>query len=142
MENETEGQGGFDREVGVLELPFPPADPSRRPRGDRVRREPERDVASLHEGFVVFRPISARYLVLYFGWTLDFTSRSCPGGRHDGQNTDSRSPSGRFPRTNAQIRDETTAELGRKPDPQFAEFLKGLRWFLDTGTIPSNFESC
>ncbi len=41
-----------------------------------------------------------------------------------------------------QIRDETTAELGRKPDPQFAEFLKGLRWFLDTGTIPSNFESC
>ncbi len=44
-----------------------------------------------------------RYLVLYFGWTLDFTSRSCPGGRHDGQNTDGRSPSGRFPRTNAAV---------------------------------------
>ena len=58
MENETERQGGFDREVQVLELAFPPADPNRRPRGDRVRREPERDVASLHEGFVVFRPIS------------------------------------------------------------------------------------
>ncbi len=39
------------------------------------------------------------------------------------------------------IRDEINAELGRKPDPRFAEFLKGLRWFLDTRAIPSNFES-
>ena len=58
MENETERQGGFDGEVRVLELAFPPADPRRRPRGDRVRREPERDVASLHECSVVFWPIS------------------------------------------------------------------------------------
>ena len=34
------------------------------------------------------------YFVLYFGWTLDFTSRSCAFGRHDSQGTDGRSPRG------------------------------------------------
>ena len=29
-----------------------------------------------------------RYFVLYLGCTLDFTSRSCPFGRHDGQGRD------------------------------------------------------
>ena len=50
--DETERQGGFDGEIGILELPAPPADASRCPRGDRVRREPEGDVASPHEGSV------------------------------------------------------------------------------------------
>ena len=40
-----------------LELPAPPADASRCPRGDRVRREPEGDVASPHEGSVVLGPV-------------------------------------------------------------------------------------
>ncbi len=38
-----------------------------------------------------------RYFVLYLGCTLDFTSRSCPFGRHDGQGRDEYL----FPRTNA-----------------------------------------
>ena len=38
-----------------------------------------------------------RYFVLYLGCTLDFTSRSCPFGRHDGQGRDEHL----FPRTNA-----------------------------------------
>ena len=57
VEEETERQGGFDGEIGILELPAPPADASRCPRGDRVRREPEGDVASPHEGSVVLGPV-------------------------------------------------------------------------------------
>ncbi len=57
VEDETERQGGFDGEIGILELPAPPADASRCPRGDRVGREPEGDVASPHEGSVVFGPV-------------------------------------------------------------------------------------
>ena len=41
-----------------------------------------------------------RYFVLYLGCTLDFTSRSCPFGRHDGQGRDEHL----FPRTNATLR--------------------------------------
>ena len=40
-----------------------------------------------------------RYFVLYLGCTLDFTSRSCPFGRHDGQGRDEHL----FPRTNAAL---------------------------------------
>ena len=66
VEEETERQGGFDGEIGILELPAPPADASRCPRGDRVRREPEGDVASPHEGSVVLDPVpdAIRSLVL------------------------------------------------------------------------------
>ena len=66
VEEETERQGGFDGEIGILELPAPPADASRCPRGDRVRREPEGDVASPHEGSVVLGPVpdAIRCLVL------------------------------------------------------------------------------
>ena len=66
VEEETERQGGFDGEIGILELPAPPAHASRCPRGDRVRREPEGDVASPHEGSVVLGPVpdAIRCLVL------------------------------------------------------------------------------
>ena len=66
VEEETERQGGFDGEIGILELPAPPADASRCPRGDRVRREPEGDIASPHEGSVVLGPVpdAIRCLVL------------------------------------------------------------------------------
>ena len=57
VKEETERQGGFDGAIGILELPGPPADASRCPRGDRVRREPEGDVASPHEGSVVLGPV-------------------------------------------------------------------------------------
>ena len=66
VEEETERQGGFDGEIGRLEVPAPPADASRCPRGDRVRREPEGDVASPHESSVVLGPVpdAIRCLVL------------------------------------------------------------------------------
>ena len=66
VEDETERQGGFDGEIGILELPAPPVDASRCPRGDRVGREPEGDVASPHEGSVVLGPVpdAIRCLVL------------------------------------------------------------------------------
>ena len=66
VEDETERQGGFDGEIGRLALPAPPADASRCPRGDRVGREPEGDVASPHEGSVVLGPVpdAIRGLVL------------------------------------------------------------------------------
>ena len=57
VEEETERQGGVDGAIGILELPAPPADASRCPRGDRVRREPAGDVASPHEGSVVLGPV-------------------------------------------------------------------------------------
>ena len=57
VEDETERQGGVDGEIGRLELPAPPADASRCPRGDRVGREPAGDVASPHEGSVVLGPV-------------------------------------------------------------------------------------
>ena len=40
-----------------------------------------------------------RYFVVYLGCTLDFTSRSCPFGRHDGQGRDEHL----LPRTNAAL---------------------------------------
>ena len=66
VEDETERQGGFDGEIGILELPAPPADARRCPRGDRVGREPAGDVASPHEGSVVLGPVpdAIRCLVL------------------------------------------------------------------------------
>ena len=64
VEEETERQGGFDGEIGILELPAPPADASRCPRGDRVGREPEGDVASPHEGSVVLGPVPDAILCL------------------------------------------------------------------------------
>ena len=46
-----------------------------------------------------------RYFVLYLGCTLDFTSRSCPFGRHDGQGRDEHL----FPRTNAMASDPASS---------------------------------
>ena len=42
-----------------------------------------------------------RYVVLYFGCTLDFTSRSCPAGGRDGQHAGHCSPTALNQRTNA-----------------------------------------
>ena len=64
VEEETERQGGCDGEIGILEWPAPPADASRCPRGDRVRREPEGNVASPHEGSVVLGPVPDAILCL------------------------------------------------------------------------------
>ena len=63
-EDESHRQGGFDRQVGVLKLPTTLADADCRPSGDRTRREPKGDVASVHERSVVLRPISDVVLCL------------------------------------------------------------------------------
>jgi hypothetical protein len=49
---------------------------------------------------------------LYFGCTLDFTSRSCAVGGHDGQDHDEH----RFPRTNAPITATGEAGIGDLPE--------------------------
>ena len=49
-EDEPDRQRRFNREVGVPQLPAPPADPRGLPGGDGGRREPDRDVASSDEG--------------------------------------------------------------------------------------------
>ncbi len=85
VEDETERQGGFDGEIGILELPAPPADASRCPRGDRVGREPEGDVASPHEGSVILGPVPDAIRCLIWSdllSNLDLQEpTSCPAGR-------------------------------------------------------------
>jgi len=55
-----------------------------RPRHDRILRDPQSDVASLHEGSRCTRAWSysaqllTRYFVLYLGWTLDFMPAAWP----------------------------------------------------------------
>ena len=49
------------------------------------------------------RLYAAWYLVLYFGCTLDFISRSCACRRHDGQEVDRCSPRAWDPCTNATV---------------------------------------
>ena len=94
-EDATERPRGCDREVRVLQRPSTLADARRRPRGDRLRGEPQGDVASLDQRSIVRRPVLPTWsFVFSFGWTLDGTSRSCAFGRHDSQGTDARSPRG------------------------------------------------
>ena len=56
-EDEPDRQRRFNREVGVPQLPAPPADPRGLPGGDGGRREPDRDVASSDEGAIVGGPV-------------------------------------------------------------------------------------
>ena len=73
-----------------------------------------------------------RYFVLYLGCTLDFTSRSCPFGRHDGQGRDEHL----LPRTNAEVR-ITIVE----PDPeQLAEYEASDRALRAARTAKYNQE--
>ena len=78
-----------------------------------------------------------RYFVLYLGCTLDFTSRSCPFGRHDGQGRDEHL----FPRTNAATgsgRPSTFALVGatgkgnlrRRRDGDVQAYSRPLNLFL------------
>ena len=41
----------------------------------------------------------------------------------------------------AKAMDEITSELRRAKDPDFILFLKGLRYFLQYGSIPGSFQS-
>ena len=37
--------------------------------------------------------------------------------------------------------DEIAKTLEKQPEPRFAEFLRGIRWFIRQGSIPSNLQS-
>ena len=56
--DQAERQRGFDGNLGVLQLPSARADAHGLPRGDRFRRQPQGDVASLDQCSVVRRPVS------------------------------------------------------------------------------------
>ena len=58
MKDQAERQRGFDGNLGVLQLPSALADAHGLPRGDRFRRQPQGDVASLDQCSVVRRPVS------------------------------------------------------------------------------------
>ena len=97
MKDQAERQRGFDGNLGVLQLPGALADAHGLPRGDRFGvnhrvTSPRWTSARSYAG-----QFPTRYFVLYLGCTLDFTSRSCPFGRHDGQGRDEHL----LPRTNA-----------------------------------------
>ena len=98
VEDEPERQRGFDGNLGVLQLssarlPTPTASHVAIASGVNHRvTSPRWTSARSYAG-----QFPTRYFVLYLGCTLDFTSRSCPFGRHDGQGRDEHL----FPRTNA-----------------------------------------
>ena len=56
--DQAERQRGFDGNLGVLQLPSALADAHGLSRGDRFRRQPQGDVASLDQCSVVRRPVS------------------------------------------------------------------------------------
>ena len=58
VEDATERPRGVDREGRVLQRPSTLADARRRPRGDRLRGEPQGDVASLDQRSIVRRPMT------------------------------------------------------------------------------------
>ena len=58
VKDQAERQRGFDGNLGVLQLPSARADAHGLPRGDRFRRQPQGDVASLDQCSVVRRPVS------------------------------------------------------------------------------------
>ena len=58
VKDQAERQRGFDGNLGVLQLPSALADAHGLPRGDRFRRQPQGDVASLDQCSVVRRPVS------------------------------------------------------------------------------------
>ena len=58
VKDQAERQRGFDGNLGVLQLPGALADAHGLPRGDRFRRQPQGDVASLDQCSVVRRPVS------------------------------------------------------------------------------------
>ena len=73
VEDETERQGGFDGEIGILEVPAPPAAAHVAIASGVSQRvtSPRRTRARSYSA-----QFPTRYVVLYFGYTLDFTSRS------------------------------------------------------------------
>ena len=64
-----------------------------------------------------------RYFVLYLGCTLDFTSRSCPFGRHDGQGRDEHL----LPRTNADNRRDGLEQI-IATGAQINMAMRGIKW--------------
>ena len=78
VEDEPERQGGFDGEIGMLELPAPPADASRAAAHVAIASGVSQRVTSPRRTRA--RSYSAQFptrdVVVHFGCTLDFTLRS------------------------------------------------------------------
>ena len=78
------------------------------------------------ERSVVCRPMPDGYVVVYFGCTLDFMSRSCPCGRHDGQEVDRGAPRAPGPCTNAAKRDPAGRSVARVDGLRVQQFCQDL----------------
>ena len=70
MVEESQGQGGLDREIRVPPLPTPPAAPAGRPGSDGLRGQPHRHIAASNECSVVGRPVRNAVLCLVPGMDL------------------------------------------------------------------------
>ena len=88
VKEQAERQCCLDGDVRVLQLPAPRADTRGLPPGDRLRRQPERDVASLNQRPIVRRPASDAVFRCVLGMHsrlhVEIMLRR-PVGRHDDQ---------------------------------------------------------
>jgi hypothetical protein len=57
MKDLADEQGGFYREIGIFLRPTTGTGLARVPRGERLFGEPDRDIATLAQGFVVRGPV-------------------------------------------------------------------------------------
>ena len=57
MEDLTDKQGGFYREIGIFLRPATGSGLGPVPCGERLFGEPDRDIATLAQGFVIFEPV-------------------------------------------------------------------------------------
>ena len=102
VKEQAERQRGFDGDVRVLQLPAPLADTRGFPPGDRLRRQPESDVALLNQRSIVRRPVSDAVFRFILGMhsRLHVEIMLLRPSRWPGRDEYS------FPRTNAITREE------------------------------------
>ena len=91
MEEQTQRQSGFDREVRVLPLRAPGAHPSRFPGRDGRRGQPEGDVTSTDQGTIIGGPVLEAVFRLIWSdlsSSLDFFDHSVAPKRRSGRKND------------------------------------------------------
>src|ERR1700759_2245837 len=64
MKDLTDKQGGLDGKIGILLRPATRTGPGGMPCGERLLRKPDRDIATLTQGLVVFGPV--RHFITQF----------------------------------------------------------------------------
>ena len=110
VKEQAERQRGFDGDVRVLQLPAPLADTRGLPPGDRLRRQPQGDIASLDQRSIVRRPVSDAVLRFVLGMhsRLHVAIMLLRPSRWPGRDEHS------FPRTNAGVSGTVSRDRRRR----------------------------